>query len=199
MSYTNIFNRPYFAVPPESPQMQLLLDRTGGTAGANGWVLEHGDGKTATDGEDDGARFSIAIYFGTLMMRADGASEREQAVRRGLGFPPEATVRIDYACSHDAVWLLRAGKPGGEPEPFSAFDPEALAAAEAFIADFLSIDLRTVLLARCTEDPDEDMLFAGEQLIYEGFLGNGGMPVALRSLGEGLPYAIDATMLVTLD
>ena len=38
MSYNDIFNRPYFVVPPECAQVQLLFDRVGNRVSAAAWT-----------------------------------------------------------------------------------------------------------------------------------------------------------------
>lgn len=187
MSYNEIFNRPYFAVPPEAPQVQLLLQRIP-QAGAAGWYANGADGTVY---------FSIAIYFGSLIMHPEDASEREREVRRLLGFAPDSTLRLDYACSRKTTCLLRAGEPGTDPAPFSAFSPEGLAAAESLIGDFLSLDLRTILLDRRVQDTETDDLFRDEEVIYEGFLGDEGLPLTLQRLGDS-PFAINNTIMATI-
>lgn len=187
MSYNEIFNRPYFAVPPEAPQVQLLLDRVP-RPGASGWHC---------DGPNNTVRFSIAIYFGSLIMHPDNASGREIELRRLFGFPVASTVRLDFACSHDALWLLRIGEPHSDPVAAIDLAPDAVQAAERFIADFLHLDLRTVLLERRMQDTEIDNLFRGEEVIYEGFLGNEGLPLDLARLDDS-PFAVNGTIMATI-
>lgn len=187
MSYTKIFNRPYFAVPPEAPQVQLLLDRLP-QVGAPAWYGDGADGATL---------FSIAVYFGSLILHPDGASPREDALRGGLGFNPGTILRLDFACTAEATYLLRAGIPGHAPEPFTAFATDALAAAEAGIATFLDTSLRTVLLHRSVQDSEASFLFPDEEVIYEGFLGDEGLPLRLQRLADS-PFAFDNTILATI-
>lgn len=170
MAYNVIFNRPYFVVPPDAPQVQLLLDRIP-LAEAPGWYSDQLDGTRY---------FSIAVYFGTLIVHPDGATPREVALREALGFPPTCTLRLDYACSRNALYLLRAGEPGTEPRPFRDFTADGCASAEAFIDDFLSTDLRSILLGRRVQDIETDFFFAEENCVYVGFLGDCGMPLQLE-------------------
>ncbi len=70
------------------------------------------------------------------------------------------------------------------------------APSESLIADFLARDFRTILLCRCSQQADGDILFEGEAEFYEGFLGEDGLPLpvgdsdsaddALQPLGCGL-------------
>lgn len=190
MSYNDIFNRPYFVVPPECAQVQLLFDRVGNRVSAAAWT-----GEDPSTGE---LSFSVAVYFGTLVLHPDNPSVTEMAVRRALGFPADSTLRLDYACTADELYLLRAGQPGGDPFPFGAFAPEALAEAEGLIGAFLALDFRSILLGRRIEDIDVDYLFAGEDLFYEGFLGNDGLPLKREKLADGGACIINDTMFVTI-
>ena len=190
MSYNDIFNRPYFVVPPECPQVQLLLDRVGNHLGARGWKAEDGAAGTV--------RFSLAVYFGTLIMHPEHPSADEKAVRCALGFPEDCTLRIDYACSAEGLYLLRAGEPGGEPVPFSVLAAEGVEAAEELIGAFLDQSFRSVLLGRRMEDIDADYLFAGEELFYEGFLGEKGLPLTRPASPSPTAFAINDTMLATI-
>ena len=87
MSYNDIFNRPYFVVPPECAQVQLLFDRVGNRVSAAAWT-----GEDPSTGE---LSFSLAVYFGTLVLHPDNPSVTEMAVRRALGFPADSTLRLD--------------------------------------------------------------------------------------------------------
>lgn len=187
MSYTKIFNRPYFAVPPEAPQVQLLLDRLP-QVGASAWYADEADGTTL---------FSIAVYFGSLILHPDDATPREDALRTALGFDPGTTLRLDFACTAEATYLLRAGIPGHAPAPFTAFATDALAAAETAVAAFLDTSLRTILLHRSLQDSEARFLFPDEEVIYEGFLGDEGLPLSLQRLADS-SFAFNNTILATI-
>lgn len=175
MSYCEVFNWPYFVVPPDAPQVELYFERTGGRMDAPGWQY------TAPDGS---SRCSIAVYFGTLALHPGNATEREQHLRTMLELPPESTVRLDYACTADQTLLLRAGEPGHTPWPFSALTADALSEAEALITFFLAHDFRAVLLNRRVQAPDESLLFADETDFYEGYLGEEGLPLKAVACDE---------------
>lgn len=188
MAYNVIFNRPYFVVPPDAPQVQLLLDRIP-LAEAPGWYSDQPDGTRY---------FSIAVYFGTLIMHPEAAAPREVALREALGFPADSTLRLDYACSCNALYLLRAGEPGSEPRPFCDLPDRGRTEAEAFVDDFLSLDLRSILLGRRVQDIETDFFFAGEDLVYVGFLGDHGMPLKLERTNGDERFAANSTILATI-
>lgn len=190
MSYNDIFNRPYFVVPPDCPQVQLLFDRAGNHVAASGWQ--------AKDEEAGAVRFSLAVYFGTLVMHPEQAGDDEGRLRAALGFPEDCLLRLDYACTADALYLLRAGQPGSEPATFADLGEDAVAAGERFIGAFLALDFRSVLLGRRIEDMDVDYLFAGEEMFYEGFLGEEGVPLTRPASPSPQAFAISDTMLVTI-
>ncbi len=171
MSHTDIFNWPPFAVPATAPQVSLYFDRTGGLIDASGWECA----------DDHGQRYiSAAVYFGALALHGGTISERERHLREGLGLPSAGTIRLDYACTADEVLLLRAGIPGHLPRSYAALTAGTLAEAESFIADFLARDFRTILLCRCSQQADDDLLFEGEMEFYEGFLGEDGLPLKVE-------------------
>ncbi|WP_304853974.1 hypothetical protein [Adlercreutzia caecimuris] len=187
MSHTDIFNWPPFAVPATAPQVSLYFDRTGGLIDTSGWQCTDRQGRRYV---------SAAVYFGALALHGGTVSERERHMRQGLGLPQSGTIRLDYACTADEVLLLRAGIPGHLPQPYTVLAAGAVAEAESLIADFLARDFRTILLCRCSQQADGDILFEGEAEFYEGFLGEDGLPLpvgdsdsaddALQPLGCGL-------------
>ena len=68
----------------------------------------------------------------------------------------------------------------------------------SLIGAFLALDFRSILLGRRIEDIDVDYLFAGEDLFYEGFLGNDGLPLKREKLADGDACIINDTMFVTI-
>lgn len=168
MCYREVFNWPHFIVPPTAPQVSLYLERSNGHMDAPGWQYTEPDGSL---------RLSIAVYFGSVMLHPPASTDSEAEVRSLLSAAPASTVRLDYACTAHETLLLRAGEPGSVPQPFSALHPTAVAAAESHIAALLARDFRTMLLSRSIQPADETLLFAGEDEFYEGFLGDGGLPL----------------------
>ena len=193
MGYSNIFNRPYFVVPPDYPPVQLLFDRMGNALTVSGWHAE--------DTEAGFIRFSPAVYFGTLIVHPEEASDDEKCLHRVLGFPEEVLLRLDYACTRDALYVLRVGEPDHAPATFAALSEAGLAAADEFAAAFLALDFRSILLGRLIEDVDTEYLFAGEDIFYEGFLGEKGLPLTCPAqLVPGAPRAfpLSDTLIVTI-
>lgn len=168
MSCNEVFNWPPFTVRPDAPQVELCLRRFGGALDAPGWGYRD---------ERGAVRFSAAVYFGTLILQPGEPSVREQRLRSDLDLPEDAPVRIDYACTADRTMLLRIGIPESTPLPYPALAQETIDGAEALINEFLARDFRTVILSRCCQRADDEVLFEGEGEIAEGFLGIDGLPL----------------------
>lgn len=179
MSCNEVFNWPHFSVPPEAPQVDLCLQRLDGCLDAPGWRYRD---------QQDEVRFSIAVYFGTLILYPSDPAQCGCRMRQFLALPQDRPLRLDYACTADRTLLLRAGAPGTKALPFSKFEDATLKEAEECIGAFLAQDFRAILLNRCCQTIDDDLLFEGETEFYEGFLGIDGLPLAVVE-NDGEPAA----------
>lgn len=171
---------PYFTVPPASEQARLFEERITGMVGAPAFHLA---------GARMGQRRSMqrrnaAVYFGSLLVyegeesRCFDEEDFAQCVLADLGYAFAGPVRIDYACTEERTYFLRAGRPCHVPTAYSAYGPETLRFVERYIDAFLATDCRGMLLGRAIMHAGKDVLFEGEHRLYEGFLGQGGLPFA---------------------
>ena len=180
MPYCDIFNKPYFIVPPDDPRVGLLFEQVNCLMSTGGFSYKAKDGR---------AFISPGIYFGTIVIYGNDAKvgaelEARNAVIEACGGGDDDVVRIDFAWLNGGAVVLRAGAPGGRPVPFSEFSKEALAFLCEYVSSFMERSYADVIMAREMVDAEEDVLFEGEDQFYEGFMGRDLMPLEV-SVGMG--------------
>ena len=167
MPRCDILNRPYFIVPPEDPRVGLLFEQVKSPAPTGGFVYEAKDGR---------AFASPGVYFGTIVIYGDDAeagvgSDARDAVLGACDGDDGETARIDFAWIDGNAFVLRAGVPGNRPIPFSGFGEEELAVIRDHVVGFMGRSYADVLMAREIVEAGDGILFEGEELFYEGFVG----------------------------
>ena len=187
---------PHFIVPPQCEQARLFMERTENEGEAFLRTF-----KLVTD---EGAQYiSPAVYFGSLLVYEKGEAvsfdegDLGRRVAADLGFAYAPVLRIDYACTDERAYFLRAGEPKGKPNAYSVYGPETNEFVEDYIEEYLLFTtLWSALMERGTLAFDDNLLFEGEERYYEGYLGDEGLPLEVKKSTDSHLYEIDGGFMV---
>ena len=187
---------PHFIVPPQCKQARLFMERAEDENEAFYRTFE----LTTSEGVQC---ISPAVYFGSLLIYEKGEVARfdennlERCVAADLGYAFAPVLRIDYACTDERVFFLRAGEPKKTPDIYSAYSPQTIEYVEEYVDDFLFFtNYRTLLMNRGIMTYGEDLLFEGEERYYAGYLGNAGLPLKMKKATGSRLYEIDGGFMV---